>query len=147
MTDAAGEVGRPGWQRKHFDRQSRGDDVLLDVRRPAVNAECFKRIEAVGLLDDAMESQGRDLQSPGHLRIHVVFTPGDTVVDPVSDTLPMKGLLLGQVHFLYEEAGQVRHLAHQLSEILRRIDLIGKQYRFLLVDGGLVGTHLDEQIF
>ena len=147
MADTTGEFRWTCRQRKDFDSQSWSNDVLLDVCRPAVNTESLKRIEAVGFLDNAMESQRRDLQSSGHLRVHYIFTPGDAIVDTVSDAFSVEGLLLWQINFLYVEACQVRHLTHQLPEVLCGVDLIGKQHRLLLVDSCLVGTHLDEQIF
>ena len=58
----------------------------------------------------------------------------------------MESLLLRQRNFLVVESFQVWHFAFQLGKVYLRVNLIGKEHRFLFVNASLVGCNLDEEV-
>ena len=81
-----------------------------------------------------------------HLGEHDVLAPGTCTVRTAVDGLYRETLLLGQIDLLRIEALQVGHVASQLGERYKGVDLIGKQDGLLFVDALLVGADLDKEV-
>ena len=58
----------------------------------------------------------------------------------------METLLLRKRHFLRMESLQVRHLAVQRSKVYKSINLIRKEYWFLLTNTTFAGANLHKEI-
>ena len=148
LTYSPREIGWALWQRIYLQGDTRSLDVLLYlyISGTAIEEGLHRVNIAVLLYHDALEGDGRNLQLTGHLRIHHILAPGDTLVRATIHHFGMESLLLWQRYFLVVESLQVWHLAFQLGEFHLCIYLVGKQDRFLLVYSLLVGRHLDEEV-
>ena len=144
----AREIGRTRGQRGHINRDAWRNNLLLDldIAGTAVEESLEGVYITVLLHHDTVERNAWNFELARLLWKHDILAPRYRLVRAAVEHLDRKTLLSGQRNLTGIEVLQVRHLAIEVGQSDKGINLIGQQDGLLLKDTTLGGADLDEQV-